>query len=519
MGPQISPTLDHHAPTYSKLNLNLNLNGQNTFTDKAVTFHSEMIPAQLLPRPEELLPFLKAARHIAKDRYQELHYARVRDALCEVFDNCTEWLEDGIEPSVILLEALQDERAILDRQNRIQARTSPGGSSPRIIPDRLANFPLRFMCLRDGDFILPPDLFEPEHEAKKTSMSPVPAFTKMSAAHNYSIGKLSDAPSPTHDFPDGNFTLAEIAAFLPQSIKSWDVADRILWNGASSEDLAVMFNSYRGLNAKISINTVYLMFRGQMRKRTNAEHGYEKWDKWIVSAQADIKKPAGFDANSISVSGFRRPVVFENRPNVPAVPVSFKNLAKGVAVWPEGHDALDLTRCVRWCVDHPERTFFYPTDYEAVLRHAGGSLTPDARHSDAAALARIRSGTSRLGPRRRAAKDYSHRNAASDEGSDGTRLEKRKRGPYFREEHAKRLKSALVSPHQIRAARNGGGTPRAKRITQLEVDSEEDTDDDMYQGPKPTKKGRREPRRSGRIKSKAASYIDGDGVDSGEGDD
>jgi hypothetical protein len=64
-----------------------------------------------------------------------------------------------------------------------------------------------------------------------------------------STGKCYDAPSPEHDFPDANITLAEIAAFLPQSIKSWDVADRILWNDAATEDLATLINKYRTMSA------------------------------------------------------------------------------------------------------------------------------------------------------------------------------------------------------------------------------------------------------------------------------
>lgn len=40
--------------------------------------------------------------------------------------------------------------------------------------------------------------------------------------------KLGDAPSMLLEFPNGNITLAEICAFLPQSVKSWDVIDRLI---------------------------------------------------------------------------------------------------------------------------------------------------------------------------------------------------------------------------------------------------------------------------------------------------
>jgi hypothetical protein len=482
----------------------LNPNDRITFSDDPRAIHFEMQRFQLLPKPEDLVTFLDAAREAAKDRYTESKYAYVREALCKVFNNCTEFLGEGIEPSVILMEALQDERAIVNRHNRIEAKAKPGrGGNSSSIPDELVNFPLRLMCLKDGDVILPTGFFEPIFQQKEASNSPPPNLAKLSAANRVnSIGKLSDAPSPTHDFPDGNLTLAEIAAFLPQSIKSWDVADRIIWNGASSEDLTRMFNMYRGLNPEIAINTVYLMFRGQMRKRTEAEHGYKHWDSWIVSAQEHVKKPASFDPDSISVTNFRRPVVFENRPNVPAVAIPFKDLANGITVWPEGDDALDVTRCVRWCADHQEAQFYYPTDYQTVLQRVGGPLTPDARHSDSSALARFRSGAGRPTPRRRAIKDYS---ADPNEKSEGTELRKRKRG--------------LSARHERRRSNTGSPARQTrKKAILLDIGSEDDTNDDAYQGPKRTKKNTDGPRRSGRNKTKITSYVDADGAHMDEED-
>ncbi|KAF1926922.1 uncharacterized protein M421DRAFT_394567 [Didymella exigua CBS 183.55] len=376
------------------------------------------------------------------------------------------------------------------------------------------------MCLEDGDVKLPTGFFEPIYQVGKHKNKSTPTFPELAAAHRlYGIGKLSNAPSPTHDFPDGNFTLAEIAAFLPQSIKSWDVADRIIWNGAASEDLALFFNKYRGLSPKIDINSVYLMFRGQMRKRSEAEHGYKNWRQWIVSAQADVQKPEKFDPDSINVTGFRRPVIFQNRLNIPAVPIPFTDLAKGVALWPEGDDALDLTRCVSWCVDHPEVESYYPTDYQTVLERVGGPLVPNACHSDGQALLRLRSGTGRIAPRRRVNRDYRYGNADSYEISDDTESRKRKRGLSSRDERAKRRKSTAASTlRQTRTTRNTTAQLPAKKDTLFQMSSEEDTDDDSYQGPKHTKKNKEGPRRSGRIKTKTASYVDIDGAEMEETD-
>ncbi|KAF3048358.1 hypothetical protein E8E12_011724 [Didymella heteroderae] len=492
-----------------------------TSSDEFCALYLEMLRFDLLPKLEDLVPFLDAARKAAEDRYQEPQYAYVRESLCKVFNDRTGWLGNEIEPSVILLEALQDERAILDRHNRMQARAYPGRRNTWSIPDKLVNFPLRFMCLAEGDVKLPTGFFKPIYQATEVSnLSRPPVLHEPPAAHRQSsMGKLSDAPSPIHDFPDGNFTLAEIAAFLPQSIKSWDIADRIIWNGAASEDLAIMFNKYRGLDPKIHPNSVYLMFRGQMRKRTQAEHGYKRWNEWTVSAQAIVKKPAGFNADSISVTGFRRPVVFKNKSNVPAVPIPFKNLAMGVAAWPEDADALDLTRCVRWCVEHPDAEIFYPTHYQTVLERVGGPRTSGVRHSDASALARLRSDTGRLAPRRRTAKDFSYGKTDSEEGSDDTELRKRKRGLSFRDNCAKRCKSNTGSSNRATPTMGSiGARSSAESISRLAIDFEEDIDDDTYQGPKRTKKNKDGLRRSGRNNSKITSYADLDVVDFDEED-
>jgi hypothetical protein len=513
MGSQNPPMLAQHTQTDSTFNSPY----QIVCSDRFWALYLEMLRFQLLPKPEDLLLFLDSAREAAEDRYQEPQFAYVRQALCKVYDNCVEWLEDGMEPNEILLEALQDERTVLDNHNRMQAKAHPGLGNAGGIPDKLTSFPLRFMCLQDGDVVLPTGFFTPIYEAKVSKSSKPSVFDELTAANRqYSTGKLSDAPSPMHDFPDGNFTLAEIAAFLPQSIKSWDVADRIIWNGATSEDLALMFNKYRGLHPEIHPNSVYMMFRGQMRKRTDAEHGYKEWETWTVNAQAKVNKPAGFSADSVSVTGFRRPVVFKDKPDVPAGPIPFEDLANGVAVWPEHDDALDITRCVRWCIENPEAEFYYPTDYQVVLQRIGGPLTPDTRHSDASALIRLLSDTGRSAPRRRAAKDYRYATSDLEKGSGAIGLGKRKRAPSSHVQRPKYSKNNTGSPaRQTRTTHSTAARSPPKKAILLDIDSEEDTDDDAYQGPKRTKKNKDGPRRSGRNESKITSYVHlvGDDVD------
>ena len=207
-----------------------------------------------LPTPEDVESLLEAARAAAEDYYQDPNYSYVHEALRKLFNNSVEWLHTGVDPCEILIEALQDERAILDRHNRLQAKALFRQKDVDSLSGDLANFPVRSMCSEGYDVTLPVGLFKPIYQVEdhpsvkeaargarmnpatassqmKASKSPTPMNTTSKPSTNnggYSLGKLSDATSPEHDFPDGNLTLAEMATFLPQSLECWDVIDRIL---------------------------------------------------------------------------------------------------------------------------------------------------------------------------------------------------------------------------------------------------------------------------------------------------
>ncbi|KAJ8119049.1 hypothetical protein OPT61_g92 [Boeremia exigua] len=464
-------------------------------------------PSRLLPTSKDIEDLLEAARTAAKSHYPHQDFQYIAEAFDRLFSNSLQWIRDGEDPSQILINTLQDERAILDRHNRLQAKGLFRERDTDSISEDPLNFPLRYLC---RNVRLPVDLLAPIYRGNgspgrneaaqqahsksgvaksRSEMPSVPNAAQSSAGHpdknpTFGFGKIRDAPSAEHDFPDGNFTLAEMAAFLPQSFKCWDVIDRIVWNGAGAEDLQRMINRYRTMPyGEIEINSTYLMMRGQMRKRTEAEHNYKHWASWVVGDQKDVQQPDDFDPASVSVTGFRRPFIFKNRPNAAANPILFGNLALGVSEWPNGPDALDLTRCVKWCADHPEEGYYYPTDYHRVLRRLGGPVAPEARHTDAAVLSRLRFDTGRTQSRHRTMPRRSEGNAGSS-GDDGvTDSKKRKSGTNATRERTPSSHNTLrkTAPRHV-------------------VDSETDTDDEAYQGPKRMKKNKEAPRRSGRTR-------------------
>lgn len=202
-----------------------------------------------------------------------------------------------------------------------------------------------------------------------------------------SYDKLSDSPSAFLAFPNANFTLTEIMTFLPQSIKSWDIIDRVVWNSAMTVTLATMINKFR-VQAKgpISNSAVLRMMQGQTKKRALTEPEYYGW---TAGQHKDIPKPSGFNPASISVAGFRTPADPTLRTpaaayaaaRAPAPMILFRDLANGVKLMPAGDDALDLTRCIQHCLNNPGQEWCYPRDYEELL----DLLPHDALSSDSLA--------------------------------------------------------------------------------------------------------------------------------------
>jgi hypothetical protein len=169
------------------------------------------------------------------------------------------------------------------------------------------------------------------------------------AAENYN--KLQDAPPANLDFPVGNITLAEITAFHPESLKSWDSIDRFCGNGATQAVLSIMINHFRVMpKGQIPANSVYRMLKGPIAKRAKAQPEYENWT--TGSHVERFHDAESFDPSSVSVTGFRTPM--DGKKQYSANPIPIRDMAMGVKVFPTGDDALDLTRAVLYCVAHPK---------------------------------------------------------------------------------------------------------------------------------------------------------------------
>ncbi|KAH7359783.1 hypothetical protein BKA66DRAFT_370155, partial [Pyrenochaeta sp. MPI-SDFR-AT-0127] len=351
---------------------------------------------------------LDAAQIEVGYRYADIPDLRdaLQSQLCQGIENCN--LRD-VDPMQILHEQMRSERLILDAYNKHRLGKAAYRYYENIqkheyaaeyhkednIPGQSEWFPLRFEIEKRGIHVEAAPIYQipdtAEHSQRYSPKTSVPAKTpervKLSAKnvareellHKPKIGravenydKLTDAPPADLEFPNGNILISEMAAFLPQSFKSWDVIDRTVHNGATSATIASLINHFRKMpHGPIENNSIYRMMKGPMNKRAMEDPRYKSWS---VSKHHDIEKPEGFDPTSTSVAGFRAPVIFQRRrmsttavKSSPTIP--FKELAEGIAVMPSGSDALDLTRCVKYCLAHPDEDWDYPVDFERLVNH------------------------------------------------------------------------------------------------------------------------------------------------------
>ena len=425
------------------------------------------------------------------------------------------------------------------------------------IDEEIESFPLRLAVVQRGlsslaeerppihPFATNSEPTTPQHSSKSKGKAPADEDfvsttmkKKKGGRSCETYDKLADAPPASLGFPNGNILLAEVVTFVPHSLKSLDFLDRGLGNGMRQLIIAKIINHHRTMaRGKIDKNSVYRTFKGAMDKRAKLHPDHDpSWKDWKTGIHNQYHNATNFDATSVSVAGFRPGADGEN--TTTHSPMPFADLAVGVKAFPSGNNALDLTRMVEYCRDHPEEIWMYPVDWDRLLTRIGGPAQVVPAMHDAALLARwtssrqaanTRKTTSRKrdGRGRLLKKDNSEDEMNFEEmdetdsegGSDGERdfdqLDKKskRKGTYAdnsdsdaydspsRKPKAKRPK---IAP-KPRLGQRGPSRLR-KELSVSDVDSESGSDG--YKGPKRFKKMKTAPptRRSGRATKINVSY-------------
>ena len=227
--------------------------------------------------------------------------------------------------------------------------------------------------------------------AGNAATAAAPAAATASRLHRASNDAFGEgSPHWNLPFPAGRLTAAEIMAYCPHWLKSVDVIDRFVTNGAKAKLVAGMLSVFRILPSAngITANSVCVMMQCAMRAAN--------FSSWTMGGHSGFveTRPDEWDPNNLDVSDFRKP--YETHPktgskrgeNVPAQPIEFRDLANDVKQHPLGDDALDLTRCVLYAIDHPDESWLFPTDFERLVNKLGGPEVFSHFHSDTEAFQR-----------------------------------------------------------------------------------------------------------------------------------
>jgi hypothetical protein len=208
-------------------------------------------------------------------------------------------------------------------------------------------------------------------------------------AKNNAFGRGS--PSWNLPFPSGNLTAAEVLAYFPHWIKSIDIINRFVTNGAKSHTIAAMINEFRylpgGGDNLFRPNSVQIMMAYAMRRTghsnwTVGNHStFERLNPQLTELDLDVRTfRTPRETHPKSAAGGQDPDKLQI--NMEAEPVEFKNLALHVKRHPFGSDALDLARCVQYAVTYPDEIWYFPKDFEALVTRLGGPATITHSHLD-----------------------------------------------------------------------------------------------------------------------------------------
>lgn len=214
----------------------------------------------------------------------------------------------------------------------------------------------------------------------------------MTAPHTRASNDAFGQTSPHWNLPfhAGRITAAEILAYFPHWLKSVDAIDRFVMNGGKAKIISGMLNRFRNVrSAPISTNSICVMMQCAMRAA-----GWKNWKMTTHDQVYNAVRENDFDGASLDVTQFRTPMVTHPKKgskaieNFAAAPIEFRDLADEVKEHPSGSDALDITRCVLYAVNHPNESWRFPVDFERLVNRLGGPQTPTHHHLDTQAFGR-----------------------------------------------------------------------------------------------------------------------------------
>jgi hypothetical protein len=229
-----------------------------------------------------------------------------------------------------------------------------------------------------------------------------------------------DIPLWDYEIPQGepiNATIVELIVLLPKWFHNKWMASRFVNNGIRPESHRRMLLAHRPLDDgnDYKDNTILAGYKTAMRGsgwETRRKRRIKEWNQrrddarskgetftepepaddpdwtWTRSTH---KAPADWDARDISVNGFVPDRIRLGTNTKPRAGVPFTRLIDGVTQLPQGNDAADLTRAVRFALANRRgdttEGYLFPDHWHEILDRIGRTqVTPD--HYDSACIKR-----------------------------------------------------------------------------------------------------------------------------------
>ncbi|KAF2731326.1 hypothetical protein EJ04DRAFT_526242 [Polyplosphaeria fusca] len=359
----------------------------------------------------ELKVILSHAQVLASDWYPDSSEFGGQVAL--MVESTLDAIKDGDRnPEEELLKLLRLEQVVRKRHN---ANCTKTGGTP--IPDEdsqwlpiheaFDNLPIStrvpWLGFKRGD----PDRYPSDTSAQHVDATPVVAEKEKPKSNgkrgtgNDQYNKIEDAPGANLPFPHGNITAAEIIAYFPQWLKSWDVVDRLISNHGRTFIFSFMMNEMRRMpKGNIDKNTVFYMMRTACMKRAEldkkdgsrfkgpaANKGKKNGPRQSWSVNTHQAAP-DHDKSSLTVTGFRIPRDthprggLANSYNAIVPSILFRDLRRDILEPPTGYDALDLTRCIEYAIQNPQMELLFPDHFEQLVNTLGGPMAVQKEHQD-----------------------------------------------------------------------------------------------------------------------------------------
>ena len=216
-----------------------------------------------------------------------------------------------------------------------------------------------------------------------TPPQPTPVFKQRKERKSPVVhGFGPTAPEQNLAFPaHANLTVVELLTFLPNSVRCPDVIYRFISNGGTRHIIWAILNTQRDLIAEVSLNLC-----GAWMSKAMKAAGYDGWTITQHYRFHDERKTT-WDEAKLDVAGFRT-LGQHKREHTLAPDIRFKDLVVGVRSMPQGDDAVDLTRMVRYYIQKPDEQWMYPYHYSTLLDLLGGPTPVRKEHLDRAAFLR-----------------------------------------------------------------------------------------------------------------------------------